>query len=235
MLFAFDEYPGVIIKNNLVWWTYDSDTKVLTSYSQEPIREIAQKLEDDYGQDLWHRFIGLPGSMGWALFGNAGCFGLEIQHNFVSAEVYNLESWETEIWTPSEMSFSYRNTKLKANDGKYFIISLQFDLSEKKEKYHSDVDNIYFREHKQPKGNSCGSFFKNPSKEQPAGLLIEQVWLKWHQTWGAYFSEQHANFLMHNGQGTYKDMLELIQLAKDKVKEQFDIELINEVRIIKPK
>lgn len=235
MLFAFEQYPWVIIKNNLLGWTYDTETKILKSYSQESIRQIAQELEEDYRQDLWHRFIGLPGSIGGALFGNAGCFGLEIQHNFASAKVYNLKLGKIEKWTTEDMDFSYRNTKLKDSDGKYFIISLEFDLSEKKEKYHSDVDNIYFREHKQPKWNSCGSFFKNPSREQSAGMLIEEVWLKWYQIWGAYFSEKHANFLMHDGQGTYKDMLELIDIAQTKVQDNFGIELVNEVRIIKPK
>jgi len=235
MLFAFDEYPGVIIKNNLLWWTYDDTTKILKSYSQESIWEISKELEDNYGQNLWHRFIGLPGSIGGALFGNAWCFGLEIQHNFVLADIYNLESWEIETWTAENINFSYRNTRLKDSDGKYFIVSLTFDLSEKKEKYHSDVDNIYFREHQQPKWNNCGSFFKNPSKDQSAGYLIEQVWLKWYRIGGAYFSKKHANFLMHDGQGTYRDMLELIELARQKVQDKFNIELVNEVRIIKPK
>ncbi|MDP2396610.1 MAG: hypothetical protein Q8S84_07980 [bacterium] len=65
------------------------------------------------------------------------------------------------------MNFEYRSSKIK-NTNNYFIISALFDLSTLKEKYSSDVDNIYFREHKQPKGNSCGSFFKNPSKENSA-------------------------------------------------------------------
>jgi UDP-N-acetylenolpyruvoylglucosamine reductase len=60
------------------------------------------------------------------------------------------------------MQFEYRSSKIKKNPGKYFIISLKFDLSQNREKYTSDIDNIYFREYKQPKGNSCGSFFKNP-------------------------------------------------------------------------
>jgi len=75
------------------------------------------------------------------------------------------------------MNFSYRNSKLK-EEKKYFLISAKFNLSKKIEKYHSDVDNIDFRENKQPKGNSCGSFFKNPNREQSAGYLIEQVGLK---------------------------------------------------------
>ena len=57
------------------------------------------------------------------------------------------------------MNFEYRSSILKTSQ-KYFLIKAKFDLSQKIEKYHSDVDNIYFREHKQPKGNTCGSFFK---------------------------------------------------------------------------
>ena len=75
------------------------------------------------------------------------------------------------------MRFSYRNSRLK-EEKKYCILRARFDLSEKREKYSSEVDNIKFREEIQPKGNSCGSFFKNPSKEQSAGYLIEQVGLK---------------------------------------------------------
>jgi len=67
------------------------------------------------------------------------------------------------------MEFTYRSSKLKKEAGRYFLISASFDLSEKKEKYASNVDNVHFREHKQPKGNTCGSFFKNPE-----GIIISQ-------------------------------------------------------------
>jgi len=60
------------------------------------------------------------------------------------------------------MVFNYRTSILKQNNNKYFLIDISFDLSTKIEKYHSYVDNIDFRENKQPKGNTCGSFFKNP-------------------------------------------------------------------------
>lgn len=233
MLFAFDEYDGIVIKNNLSGWTYDNENKILESYSQESIWEIAEELEVSKNQDLWHRFIGLPGSIGWAVFGNAGCFWLEIENNFLECTVLNLENGQIEFLAKSDMNFSYRNSMLKENEGKYFIVKMRFDLSKKIEKYHSDLDNIYFREHKQPNGLSCGSFFKNPSREQSAGYLIEQVWLKWHKIGWAFFSQKHANFLMSDGSAKYIDLLELIQLAQDKVQQEFDIELINEVRIIK--
>lgn len=231
MLFAFDIYDWIIIKNNLNWWTYNENTHILESYSNESIWNIAQILETDDNQDLWHRFIGLPGSIGWAVYWNAGCFWLETQNNFTEAFVLDKETWETKFLSKDEMNFSYRSSILKETN-KYFLLKAKFDLSQKIEKYHSDVDNLYFREHKQPSWNTCGSFFKNPSKEFSAWKLIEDVWLKWFKIWWASFSELHANFLINNGQGDYKDLLNLIQLAQQKVKEKFNINLVNEVRII---
>ena len=233
MLFAFDIFEWIVIKNSLNGWTYDKDTQVLESYSNEPIREIASSLEYDYGQDLWHRFIGLPGSLWGAVYGNAGCFWLETEGNFVEADVLDVRTGERIILKKEDMKFSYRNSILKEQAWKWFLIKAKFDLSKKIEKYHSDVDNIDFRENKQPSGNSCGSFFKNPNREQSAWYLIEQVWLKWHKIWWACFSEKHANFLMHDGNWKWQDLVELLELAQAKVKKEFWIELVNEVRIIR--
>ena len=233
MLFAFEEFKWIIIKNNLIGWSYDENTKTLESYSNELISEIAIKLEKDFNQDLWHRFIWLPWSIGWAIYWNAGCFWLETESNFLEAELLDLKNGQVSIMSKKDMNFSYRTSVLKQNNNKYFLVKSKFNLSTKVEKYHSDVDNIDFRENKQPKGNTCWSFFKNPSKEKSAWYLIEQVWLKWYKIWGAFFSEKHANFLINDWKASYKDLLELINLAQNKVKEKFNIELINEVRIIK--
>lgn len=249
MLLAFDVYKGVVIKNSLAWWTYNENTQALHTYWSEPIWNIAYDLENIYKQDLWHRFIWLPGSIAGAIYGNAGCFGLETENNFVSCKVLDLETGQEKIIIKDEMNFSYRNSKIK-QEKKYFIISAIFDLSQKIEKYHSDVDNIDFRENKQPKGNSCGSFFKNPKidrgdffkkfpeyynenmKAISAGFLLEKAGLKWYHIGGAYFSEKHANFLMHDWQGSYTDMLDLISYAQETVQNKFGIMLENEVQII---
>ncbi len=261
MLFAFDEYPWVILKNNLTGWSYDTATCILETSSQDAIWEIAESLENDYKQDLWHRFIWLPWSVWGAIYGNAWCFGLEVENNFVSAQVLEIETWDIHTFSKADMDFSYRNSRLKKEAGKYFLLSARFDLSKKIEKYHSDVDNIYFREQVQPKWNSCGSFFKNPkgklvletdevifeedssyeiefheqeTRNLSAGYLLEQEWFKWYKLWGAYFSEKHANFLMHDGTGTYRDLLQLIELAQKRVYERYGIDLINEVQILFP-
>lgn len=231
LLFAFDIFDGIIIKNNLSGCFYDEKSKILVSYSGEATRDIAKELETEYKQKIWHRFIGLPGSIGGAVFWNAWCFGLEAENNFLEAEVYNKATKKRETLSKEKMIFEYRTSIVKKTE-QYFIIKLVFDLSEKKEKYSSEVDNISFRETIQPKGNSGGSFFKNPSKEFSAGKLLEEVWLKWYHLKGAYFSEKHANFLMAGENCTWRDLIALIELAKKKVSEKFQIELESEVRII---
>ncbi len=231
LFFAFDIFNWIIINNCLKWWLYNKEDKILESYSNELISDISKDLYDN-GQLLWKRFIWLPWSIWWAVFWNAWCFWLEIENNFIKAEVFNLKTWKIEFLNKEESLFEYRNSVYKKTQN-YFIIKVIFDLSEKIEKYHSDVDNIDFRENKQPKGNSCGSFFKNPSKEQSAGMLIENCWFKWKRLWWAYFSNLHWNFLMSDNNADYKDLLKLIKNVKEDVKSKYDVDLINEVRIIK--
>ncbi len=232
IFFAFEKFDWIIIKNNLTWFEYNKNTKILDIFSWELISDISLILEKDFWNNLWHRFIGLPWTIAGAIYWNAWCFWLEIQNNFLSANVYNLNSWEIKNFSKKEVNFSYRNSIFKENWQKYFIINAKFDLSKKQEKYHSDIDNLDFRENKQPKWKTCWSFFKNPSRENPAWKLIELVWLKWFKLWGAFFSEKHANFLMSDGTAKYQDLLDLKDLAKQKVKEKFWINLEEEIRII---
>jgi len=233
LLFAFDTYEWIIIKNCLEWRSYDKDTKILEVFSWEKIWELAKNLETQYWQDLWHRFIWLPWTVWWAVFGNAWCFWLEIESNFVETEVLDLESWIIETLNKEQVSFSYRSSIFKETK-KYFIIQTKFDLNEKIEKYSSDVDNIDFRENKQPKWNSWWSFFKNPSTELSAWSAIEAVWLKWYHYNRVFFSDKHANFLINDKEWwSWQDLLFLIDLAKTKVKAKFKVELEPEVRIIR--
>lgn len=249
LLFAFDMFHWIIVHNTLSWWTYDRESKHLLSFGAELIWDIASKLESLYKQDIWHRFIGLPGSVAWAIYGNAGCFWLETENNFLSCKVLDTQTGHIHEFDKNDMDFWYRTSKLK-QEKKYFLISALFDLSNVVEKYSSDVDNVYFRQHIQPQGNSCGSFFKNPvisreafildfpelselcPKNISAWFLLEQVWLKWYAYGWAFFSEKHANFLMNDGAWTWRELMYLVELAQKKVLEKFSVKLENEVQII---
>lgn len=232
LLFANDRYEWVVVKNSLHGWKYDEEKRMLHTSSNESIWDIAETLEKKYDNPLWHRFIGLPGSIGWAIYGNAGCFGLETESNFSKATVYDMEKRVKKTMTKADMDFSYRYSVLKEHS-EYFIAWAEFDLSQKHEKYHSEVDNIDFRENKQPKGNSCGSFWKNPSRDLSAGTLIERVGLKWYRHGGARWSELHANFLLSDGESCKpSDLFELVELTRERVKREEWIDLENEVKII---
>lgn len=231
MLFAFDVYNWIIIKNNLKWWEYNKNTKILKAFSWEMISDIAISLLKDYKVELWKRFIWLPWTVWWAVYWNAWCFWLETENNFFDAEIYDIDNNIKMNFNKSKMKFSYRSSILK-EENNFFLINSRFDFNKKIEKYDNKVDNIYFRENKQPKWNTCWSFFKNPNKEMSAWLLIEKVWLKWYKEDTAYFSDLHANFLMSEEWGNYKDLLDLILLAQKKVKNNFNIDLVPEVKIV---
>jgi len=232
ILFAFDLYDWIIIKNNLYWYVYSNETKQLNISSNEPISEISTVLKQDYWQNLFERFIWLPWTVWWAVYWNAWCFWLEISNNFLEATVINLDTFKIEKLTKNMMKFTYRSTVLKETK-KYFIINISFDLSKKIEKYPLwKIDIKDFRDNRQPKWNSCWSFFKNPSKELSAWFLIEKIWLKWYNLNGAYFSNLHSNFLINDWTANYKDLLNLISLAQARVKKDFELDLLPEVNII---
>ena len=100
-------------------------------------------------------------------------------------------------------------------------------------KIRADI-NQYIKQRalKQPSGNSCGSFFKNPTQFPSAGWLIEQAGCKGLSVGGAEVSPKHANFLMNTGDATTKDILDLAMKVFKKVKEKFNVELEPEVQII---
>lgn len=148
MLIDFDLYPGLIIHNTSGGYVLQDG--ILTVQSGHSIWSVAQDLENIHGLDIWHRFIGLPGSVGGAVYGNAGCFGLEVANQFESCLCVDLQTGKQRIYTREDMDFSYRYSQLK-KDRHMFCVEVTFDLYRDEEKYTSSVDNVYFREHQQPK------------------------------------------------------------------------------------
>jgi UDP-N-acetylenolpyruvoylglucosamine reductase len=91
-----------------------------------------------------------------------------------------------------KMLFNYRTSILKEQNNKYFLIEVIFDLSTKVEKYSSNIDNIDFRENKQPKGNTCGSFFKNPK------INIDTFWINFPELYNKNLKTISAGFLIES-------------------------------------
>lgn len=160
----------------------------------------------------------LPGNMGGLVKMNAGLKEWEI-FNYL----YSIKTQDGEI-LKKDIPHSYRHTQI---DGIIYEIIFMVEKGYDKElqkMFNTMRDN-------QPNLPSAGSCFKNP-KDNSAGYLIEQVGLKGYQIGDMAFSSQHANFLVNLGEGTFEEATKLINLAKEKVKKQFDIELELEIEII---
>ncbi len=183
------------------------------------------------GLENW---AGLPGTVGGAVRGNAGCHGLETKDVLKSALIFDPKTEKTEEYPREWFEFDYRSSKLKSSGE--IVLQATFKLekmgekTEEKEKIMKDSQN--FRLTKQPFGFTTGSFFKNPSPDKPAGMLIDQVGLKGKTIGNAQISEKHGNFFLNLGGASSKDVLELAELAKKEVKAKFGIELKEEVQII---
>lgn len=227
IMFAWDIYKWVVIKNNLKWFKIDFNKAKI--YSWELISDFCLTLKNEYKIDNLYPWISLPWTLGWAIFWNAGCFWLRAEDIFIEGEILELDSWKIKIFNKDDMDFSYRNSFLKRNNN-YFLISATLNINYLIEtKTYEEI--CFFRQNKQPKWLSCGSFFINP-EWQSAWKLIEDAGLKWYKIWWAYISELHANFIMSDWNATYNDILLLKNHIIKEVSDRFWIELKEEVRLI---
>ena len=161
----------------------------------------------------------LPGNLGGLVKMNAGLKSWEM-FNYINS----IKTKDGYI-KKEDVNFSYRETKIDT-----IIYEVVFNIEsgfckEKLKEFNKMRDN-------QPHVPSAGSCFKNP-KDDFAGRLIEAVELKGLRQGDMSFSEQHANFLVNNGAGTFEDAIYLIDLAKKKIKEEFSIDIEEEIIIYK--
>lgn len=159
----------------------------------------------------------LPGNLGGLVKMNAGLKGFEV-FNHIDAIKTNAGYIKKE-----DIQYAYRHTNIDT-----IVYEVVFNIEtgfsqERLKEFNKMRDN-------QPHTASAGSCFKNPEGDF-AGRLIEAVGLKGVRKGDMCFSEEHANFLVNHGKGTFDEALYLINLAKQKVKEEFDIELEVEITI----
>ncbi len=161
----------------------------------------------------------LPGNLGGLVKMNAGLKSWEM-FNYI----HSIKTKDGYI-KKEDINYSYRETKIDT-----IIYEVVFNIQsgfskEMLKEFNKMRDN-------QPHIPSAGSCFKNP-KDNFAGKLIQEVGLKGAKKGDMSFSEQHANFLVNYGNGTFEDAIYLIQQAKEKIKEQFNIDINEEIIIYK--
>lgn len=174
---------------------------------------------------------GIPGSVGGAVFMNAGAYDGEISFVIEEAEVLD-DNQEVKTLSKDELNLGYRKSLVMEKG--YVVLSATFALQKgDKEKIQARVDELTNRrEERQPlEYPSAGSTFKRP-EGYFAGKLIQDAGLKGFSIGGAAVSDKHAGFVINKGNGTAKDVLDVIHHVQEEVKRQFGVELHPEVRIL---
>jgi UDP-N-acetylmuramate dehydrogenase len=174
--------------------------------------------------------IGIPGTLGGAIYGNAGAFSQSMSNIVKEVEVYDVKNKETKTLKNKNCQFNYRESIFKKNKN-LLIISAILNLKKgNKEKIKQKIrEYLIHRVKTQPLNfPSIGSIFKNP-KGFFAAELIEKCGLKGKKIGDAKISEKHANFIVNLGKGKARDVVKLINLIKKKVKEKFKVNLEEEI------
>ena len=178
----------------------------------------------------------IPGTIGGAVKMNAGCFDSEIKNILVATKIF-VDGKIIELQN-KDLNLSYRHSELPENA---IVLEATFLLQKGTEGEINKSaklieENRQKRKENQITGSTCGSTFANPVDKNGMKLsawkLLDEAGMRGYSIGGAKFSEKHCNFLINTGTATTKDIEDLISLAKQKVKEKFEIDLHEEVKII---
>ncbi|MEY8442473.1 UDP-N-acetylmuramate dehydrogenase [Lactobacillaceae bacterium 24-114] len=174
---------------------------------------------------------GIPGSIGGAVFMNAGAYGGETKGVVTSATVMTRDG-EIKVLDHDELDFGYRHSSVQDNN--QIVLDATFTLTPgNKEEITAQMDDLNAkRAAKQPLDlPSCGSVFKRP-EGYFAGKLIHDAGLQGYTVGGAQVSKKHAGFIVNIDKGTATDYINVIHHVQEVVKDKFGVSLETEVKII---
>ncbi|AVR33824.1 UDP-N-acetylmuramate dehydrogenase [Bacillus cereus group sp. MYBK5-1] len=175
---------------------------------------------------------GIPGSVGGAVYMNAGAHKSDIS-SVLSKALILFEDGTIDWLTNKELEFSYRASVLQTKrPGIVLEAVFQLQAGKREEIVRSMQNNKDYRRETQPWNYPCaGSVFRNPIPHF-AGDLVEKAGLRGYRIGGAQISEMHGNFIVNTGGASAQDVLSLIELIKHTIKDKFDVDMHTEVEII---
>ena len=173
----------------------------------------------------------VPGTVGGAVYGNAGAFGGDVAGNLITTEL--LTEHGRESYSVEQMKYTYRSSVLKRGEVKGIVLSAELRLA------NSTMDDVtvkiqQFSAHRkatQPPGASMGSMFKNPPGDY-AGRLIDVSGLKGTRIGNAEVSPLHGNFFINHGNTRAADIRALIEKVQKTVKEKQGVDLELEIEFV---
>ncbi len=173
----------------------------------------------------------VPGTVGGAVYGNAGAFGGDVSGNLIYAELLTRNGREK--FSVEQMGYGYRTSVLKRGEIKAIVLSALLRLKNStKEEVSVKIEQFSERRKAtQPPGASMGSMFKNPVGDH-AGRLIEAAGLKGTRIGNAEISKLHGNFFVNHGETKAEDVRALIRLVQTTVAQKFNVELELEVELV---
>ena len=222
LLFSSKEYDGIIIiLSNLNEISINNNQLICESGASSIMAAIKASNSGLSGLEF---LTGIPGSIGGAVYMNAGAYGNDIQSVINSIKVLN-NNLEIVTLTKDMLDFSYRKSLLQEKD--YICLEATFDLKSTNKDIILNKINEYKikRKNSQPlEYPSAGSVFRNPTNNY-AGKLIEETGLKGMKIGGAEVSTKHANFIINKDNATPEDIYNLINLVHRRVLEKHNIDL----------
>jgi UDP-N-acetylmuramate dehydrogenase len=173
----------------------------------------------------------VPGTIGGAVYGNAGAFGGDTAHSLLHADL--LTAAGREQWDPEKLAYGYRTSVLKRGEVKAVVLAAELSLrNATKEEVAAKISEFSERRRTtQPPGASMGSMFKNPQGDA-AGRLVEAAGLKGTRIGNAEVSPVHGNFFVNHGHTKASDVRALIELVQERVREHSGVELELEVELV---
>ena len=179
--------------------------------------------------------IGVPGTVGGAVYQNAGCWGKELREVLVEACGFMPGEGGRKTWSPADLKFGYRTSALRdgALKGAFVVeATIHLHRGDGNEAKSLMAKLTRERNETQPiKTKNCGSVFKNPAGDS-AGRLVQAAGLKGMREGAAVISQMHGNFIVNEGGATAADVAKLIDRARVEVKRRFNIELEPEVELV---
>jgi UDP-N-acetylmuramate dehydrogenase len=174
----------------------------------------------------------VPGTVGGAVYGNAGAHGSDVCSDLIMATILHPQLGK-ESWPVERLEYQYRSSILKREKMDAIILSALFKVNQSTRE-EAQVKIVKYSEKRrktQPEGASFGSTFRNPEGDH-AGQLIEAAGLKGHTQGHAQISNVHANFIINHGEAKASDIYQLICLARNEVKTRFNVDLVLEIELL---
>ncbi len=251
LLFSDDGFNGLVIKLQINF--FEVNATMVTVGASVVLAELIEKTLAA-GLTGLEFAAGIPGEVGGAIRGNAGTYGVSMGDCIDEVLVVNRSTLQEERIKAAECGFAYRHSSFKENGD--IIISAKMRLSQGDVSASKKIidERIQVRHENHPLEPSAGCVFKNIEfskidendlakrgvdleqfrkyQKIPTGFLVEQLGLKGKMIGGAAISARHGNYIINNGTATFEDVIILISLIKQQVRDAFGIQLEEEIHVI---